>query len=97
MNTEKDQKVKEKIRKENKRLASEIGDKINQYIGAGFGLVAGLAWNDAIKSLITYIFPSEGSGSLWAKFAYAFLMTLVVVLFSLYVSRLIKRGKTEKK
>lgn len=94
---EKDKKIGEKIKKNNKKLANEIGNKVNQYIGAGFGLVAGLAWNDAIKSLIVFIFPNEGSGSLWAKFAYAFLMTLVVVFFSLYVSRILKKDEGEKK
>jgi len=33
-----------------------VKQKIVTYVIAGFGLVAGLAWNDAIKSLIEYFF-----------------------------------------
>ncbi len=84
-------KIKEKIKENKKALTDEIGNKVNQYIGAGFGLVAGLAWNDAIKSLIDYIFPQETGGSLWVKFVYAFLMTMVVVFVSIYFSKIFKR------
>lgn len=49
------------------------------YIVSALGLVAGLAWNDAIKSLIESIFPA-GSGGLVAKFVYALLVTFVVVM-----------------
>lgn len=84
-------------KKRKKTLKYEFGSRINQYIGAGFGLVAGLAWNDAIKALIDYIFPQEKAGSLWAKFAYAVIMTLVVVLITLYISRIFKKEKSDEK
>lgn len=78
-------------KKSKKTLKHEFSSKINQYIGAGFGLVAGLAWNDAIKSLIDSVFPQGSGGSLWAKFTYALIMTLVVVSISLYLSRIFKK------
>lgn len=53
---------------------------------AGLGLVAGLAWNDAIKSLIDAVFTFSRTGII-AQFAYAVLITAVVVLIGNYVFR----------
>lgn len=47
------------------------------YLLAAFGLVVGLAWNDAVKALIESVFPSSSDGIL-AKFIYALLVTLLV-------------------
>jgi hypothetical protein len=72
------------------QIKQELNNKILGYILAGLGLVAGLAWNDAIKTLIEYLFPLEKNG-LWAKFLYAILITLVVVILSVYLTRIFKR------
>lgn len=56
------------------------------YIVAAFGLVAGLAWNEAVKALIEYFFPLS-QNSLWAKFIYAIFITLVLVFVTLYLTR----------
>ena len=58
-----------------------------------FGLVAGLAWNDAISALIAHWFPIERN-SILAKFIYAAAVTVVVVLITTYVVRLLRRGST---
>lgn len=71
------------------KIKQELNNKILGYILAGLGLVAGLAWNDAIKTLIEYLFPLEKNG-LWAKFLYAILITLIVVIFSVYLTRIFK-------
>jgi len=68
-----------KIRKKGAELESSVREKMMGYITAAFGLVAGLAWNDAIKSLIESLFPAGGD-SVYAKFIYAALMTVVVVV-----------------
>lgn len=68
----------------NKEIKTHIKDQTAGYLTAALGLVAGLAWNDAIKSLIEVIFPFSSSGIL-AKFLYAILITLVVVLLSRYL------------
>ena len=54
------------------------------YLMAAFGLVAGLAWNDAIKSLIEFLFPLSGS-SIWIKFIYAVAITILVFVVGNYV------------
>ncbi|HLD34421.1 MAG TPA: DUF5654 family protein, partial [Patescibacteria group bacterium] len=44
--------IKSKIKSEVTSVKQEIRNKVAGYIVAAFGLVAGLAWNDAIKALI---------------------------------------------
>ncbi len=82
----------EAIKKESKKIQSKIRNQTLTYITAGFGLVAGLAWNEAIKSFIDYIFPL-GKNTLFAKFGYAVLMTLIVVLISVYLARILQEKK----
>lgn len=79
----------EKIKKESGEIGQKIKHQFYSYIAAALGLVAGLAWNEAIKSSIDYAFPL-GKNTLWAKFGYAALMTLVVVLISIYLARVLK-------
>lgn len=62
----------------------EIKNQTISYITGAFGLVAGLAWNDAIKALIDYFFPFSKS-TLGVKFLYAVLITFVVVMATKYI------------
>lgn len=78
-NTEKAIKIAKEAKKEIKR-------RILTYSMAGFGLVIGLAWNDAIRSLIDYLIPQAGSGII-AKFVYALVLTLVVGLTLFYLEK----------
>jgi len=80
----------EKIRKVKEEIAEATKEKTIGYILTAFGLIAGLAWNDAIKSLIEYIFPLSPN-TLLLKFIYAILITLVVVLMSNYLIKLTKK------
>lgn len=75
---------------EQKHLRSEIRERTLGYILAAFGLVAGLAWNDAIQSFIGYLFPSP-ENTLPAKFLYAIIISFIVVMISVYISRLLQR------
>lgn len=72
-------------------IKKQVKEQTLGYIAAALGLVAGLAWNEAIKSLIEYLFPIAGGGGLFAKFLYAILVTLVVVIISGYLVRILKR------
>jgi len=87
----------EKIKKESEEVKIEAKRRTIEYILAAFGLVAGLAWNEAIKSLIEYIFPLSRN-TLLLKFVYAILITLVLVFISSYLVKLLKaEEKTEEK
>ena len=77
----------QKLREERRALQNEVKEKTIGYIVAAFGLVAALAWNEAIKSLIDQLFPSLGGG-VFLKFLYAFLVTVVIVIVTVYLLRL---------
>lgn len=75
-------------------IQTEVRAKIVAYITAALGLVAGLAWNDAIKALIEAIFPLQRN-SVPAKFVYAVLITLVVVFVSVSLARGFTKAKRD--
>ena len=69
----------------------EIVDKLFTLMTAAFGLVAALAWNDAIQALFKVLF-GEQSG-LVAKFVYAAAVTVFIVLVTMKVSGVSDRLK----
>jgi len=80
---------KEKIEaslKKVKKAGREIKKRTFSYIAAGLGLVAGLAWNDAISTFINYVIPKTGN-TVVAKLVYALLVTVIVVFVLLYIER----------
>ncbi len=82
------------LKTEKERIQKEIHEKIAGYILAALGLIAGLAWNDAIKSVIEYLFPLSGN-PLLAKTLYALILTIIITFVSIYFLRL--PDKEEKK
>lgn len=87
--------IKDRIKKEKSVLEQEIRGRIAGYIVGAFGLVAGLAWNDAIQTLINSFFPYK-SQTVMAKFIYAAAMTFVIVIVSVYVVRFLKKETLEQ-
>ena len=85
----------DKVKQEAKTLRAEVRERTLGFITAGLGLVAGLAWNDAIKALIDYLFPLDKNGLL-AKFIYAIIITLVVVFLSVYLVRWLKKEERKQ-
>ena len=79
-----------KIRESSAELSREVREKVVGYIVAAFGLVAGLAWNDAVKAAIETVFPTQ-ENSLWVRFGYAIFISVVVVVVSMYLLRITKR------
>lgn len=75
-------------------LKIEILEKMNTLATAGLGLVAALAWNDAIQSLFNK-FLHESSG-LWAKFVYAIIITAIIVLITYNLSKVINKLEGNK-
>lgn len=67
-------------------LSKQVREKTTGYILAAFGLVAGLAWNDAIKSTIDRFFPLN-QGNVIIKFAYALVITVAVVIAGWILSK----------
>lgn len=84
--------VIEKIKNTSREIKREVNKKIITYITAGFGLVAGLAWNDAIKDLIEYLFP-VAKNTLMVKFSYAVIITVILAIITFYLTRLINKDE----
>jgi len=79
-------------KEELRRANVAIRKKMSTFVTAAFGLVAALAWNEAIKSLIDTFVPEAGN-SVFAKLAYAIGITVLVGVV-LYV---IERSSEEEK
>ena len=64
---------------------------------AGFGLVAALAWNEAIKGFVEqYIQPYFPNTAIYYKFFYAILVTVFAVLITYQLSQLSARFGQKK-
>jgi hypothetical protein len=74
-----------------KSLKIEVLTKMSELATAGFGLVAALAWNDAIQSLFKEIFGTQSA--VWAKFAYAVIVTALVVLVIIKLGNILNKLK----
>jgi hypothetical protein len=66
-------------------------EKMITLILGGFGLVAALAWNEAIKSLFDVLFKK--SNGIIGKFVYAALITFIVVIVSLRLKKISENSK----
>lgn len=83
------------IKEEGAKFNREVRKQVVSYVLAGFGVVAGLAWNEAIKSFIEFVFPLSQNG-LRAKFLYAAIITVVIVVVSMYLVKLVKSDEEKK-
>lgn len=70
-------------------------ERVWGYIAAALGLVAGLAWNDAIRGLIEHYFPIQRD-SVWAKVWYAVIITIVVVFIMMKFEKFFKKEEDKK-
>ncbi len=84
-----------KIKEEESRIRKEVKKHTVTYILAALSFVVGLAWNDAIKTLIEYFFPLN-QDSILAKLIYAFLITLIVVLTTVYFVKSTEKEEVKK-
>jgi uncharacterized membrane protein YidH (DUF202 family) len=73
-------------------LRVEILDKMGALITAAFGLVAALAWNDAIQAVFRQVFGDQSA--IPAKLAYASLVTILAVVLVIYVGKAASRAKS---
>jgi hypothetical protein len=72
-------------------LQIQILEKMSQLMTAAFGLVAALAWNDAIKRLIADNFGA--TAPLKIMFLYAVGITVIAVIASLWVANVTHKVK----
>lgn len=74
-------------------ISKEVVDKIAALMTAAFGLVAALAWNDAIKNAITSL-----GLEVYGPWLYAIVVTVLAVVVTLYIGRVASKAQaiTEK-
>jgi hypothetical protein len=72
-------------------LFQEILDKFSALITAAFGLVAALAWNDAIKAIFVDVFGEQST--VVPMLVYAIVVTILAVVLTFIVARAIMKAK----
>ncbi|MFH1682234.1 MAG: DUF5654 family protein [Candidatus Woesearchaeota archaeon] len=79
-------------------MKSEVVEKLTALIVAAFGLVAALAWNDAIKALFVGPCGTEGAGvlcrlSAGGPWVYAVFVTILAVIAAIWIGKAAEKAK----
>lgn len=79
-------------------MKSEVIDKVAALITAAFGLVAALAWNDAIKALFVGPCGTEGAGAFCSissggPWVYAIVVTILAVILTIWIGKVAEKAK----
>jgi hypothetical protein len=74
-------------------MKKEVIEKLAALITAAFGLVAALAWNDAIKGLFVGPCDVEGAGALCmfstaGPWFYAIFVTIIAVFAAIWIGKI---------
>ncbi len=72
----------------------EVIDKIAALMTAAFGLVAALAWNETIKSLMNEIFGDQSA--LLGLLIYAILVTIIAIIAIILIARTYNKVKAKE-
>lgn len=78
-----------------KKISHKIATQTISMIASSFGLVAALAWNEAIKEYVSvYIKPyfAQGSGVV-SLFIYALFITILTVITTFQLNKIANRVK----
>ncbi len=76
-------------------LKQEVLDKIAALVTAAFGLVAALAWNDAIKAIFKQVFGTDDA--VGPMLIYAIIITIIAVILTLTVARAAYKARSMMK
>ena len=79
-------------------MKKDMVEKLAALVTAAFGLVAALAWNDAIKALFKGPCGTEGAGALCALSAggpwvYAIIVTILAVIATIWIGKVAEKSK----
>jgi uncharacterized membrane protein YidH (DUF202 family) len=86
--------MSEESNQDKNNLKVEVLEKVTTLATAGFGLVAALAWNDAIKAIFNQYFPQPGE-NIVALTGYALIITIIVVIITIQLGRLTNLAKKQ--
>jgi hypothetical protein len=86
----------EKLKAEQKALRLAVQERITGALTGAFGLVAALAWNDAVRAAIDYFYPPQQGAGLGPKFLYAIIVTIIVAVFVYLITKFFATDKKDK-
>ena len=72
-------------------MKKNIIEKLAALITVAFGLVAALAWNEAIQTIFKELFGE--AGSIGAMLFYAIIVTIIAVLATIWIGKISERTK----
>ncbi len=75
-------------------MQKEVIEKIAALITAAFGLIAALAWNEAITEIFRLVF-GEQSG-VFALIFYAVVVTIIAVVVTIWIGRVAEKHTGKK-
>ncbi len=78
---------------EEQKLHVYFVEKVVTLMTGAMGLVAALAWNDAMRKLFERVFGTQGSGDVTAMFIYATIVTATVVIVTYRLTRFSEKIK----
>ncbi|NLT36936.1 MAG: hypothetical protein GXX95_02095 [Methanomassiliicoccus sp.] len=78
-----------------KSMGTIVIEVIAGLMSAAFAFVAALAWNTAIQTAITQMFPNEGD--LTGLFVYAILVTILAVIAIIGIARVLAKYQARDK
>jgi TRAP-type C4-dicarboxylate transport system permease small subunit len=76
-------------------LKEDVYTQIAALLTAAFGLVAALAWNGAIQAIFKQVFGTVDS--IPAQLSYAIIVTVIAVIVTIYIARVVAHAKKEEK
>ncbi|MBT4539177.1 hypothetical protein HOI26_05570 [Candidatus Woesearchaeota archaeon] len=79
-------------------MRKDVVEKFAALTTAAFGLIAALAWNDAIKALFAGPCGTEDAGALCAlsaggPWAYAIVVTILAVIATIWIAKAAEKAK----
>ena len=79
-------------------MKKDVIEKVSALLTAAFGLVAALAWNDAIKALFKGPCGAENAGTLCklstgGPWVYAIFVTIIAVIVTIQMGKLLAKAK----
>lgn len=85
----------ERLQEERRAVSRAVRERMSGAIIGAFGLVAGIAWNDAVRATIDHFYPPSQGGDILPKFLYALAVTVVVSIL-IYILTKIFTEKEKK-
>ncbi len=72
-------------------MKTQVIEKIAALTTAAFGLVAALAWNDAIKAVFREVFGT--ADAVWPMLTYAAVVTIIAVIATIWIGKVAENAK----